>query len=316
VQSSGAYQRLFPDWKPENGTALLREKTNPGVALERSPPSDQQVQVMLQNAEAVAAVRQISGQRGGILGMVLGPALLMPPVLWLQARGWVLANYDWGRTAGWCLILGMVVGGLGGAILWANWKRRRAITTFFASSIRTNRLDVDRLVRMSVSQDATRHLAPCLCAAAKQLGLRVPSLSERAFVEPLPAEPFAVASSSVPVDRQVQFEWVSSLIFVSFTHHKVLRLRPGQNAALAGAPYTFLTLLFGWWSITGFVSSVRALANNLSGGLELSSKQSTQRPRPIQAELQRKETRIQLMTLGVLLAILGAILVVVWLSVH
>jgi hypothetical protein len=50
---------------------------------------------------------------------------------------------------------------------------------------------------------------------------------------------------------------------------RLVLVRPHQSRVLIGLKCSLGTLLFGWWSLHGLVATPRALAHNLSGGLDV-----------------------------------------------
>jgi hypothetical protein len=75
--------------------------------------------------------------------------------------------------------------------------------------------------------------------------------------------------------RLVFFEYCISLIFISLRRPSALyRLGPHQSAWIRGLPYTFLSLLLGWWSIPwGLIYTPLTLWTNLAGGRVLTEEE-------------------------------------------
>jgi hypothetical protein len=68
--------------------------------------------------------------------------------------------------------------------------------------------------------------------------------------------------------RFIYYAFTISLIIVTFKLTSgVYLLRAGKNAVTKGLPYSFLSLLFGWWGIPwGPRHTVASIRTNLQGG--------------------------------------------------
>src|SRR5215472_6503365 len=64
----------------------------------------------------------------------------------------------------------------------------------------------------------------------------------------------------------VAFQHVVSIIFYSQKSTRYVWVPPNGSSVLRGLPDTLLTLLGGWWSLTGFFWTIEVLVKNLSGG--------------------------------------------------
>jgi hypothetical protein len=73
--------------------------------------------------------------------------------------------------------------------------------------------------------------------------------------------------------RFVIFQFTISVIVMTFRRSSdIYFVRAGESAVLKGLPYTFLTLLLGWWGIPwGPIYSIGSLANSLSGGKDVTN---------------------------------------------
>ncbi|HUJ45387.1 MAG TPA: hypothetical protein VLW52_17460 [Opitutaceae bacterium] len=60
-----------------------------------------------------------------------------------------------------------------------------------------------------------------------------------------------------------------SFVTLSGSAPQLMLVRPHQSRVIAGLKCSLGTLLFGWWSFAGLLSTPRALAHNLSGGLDV-----------------------------------------------
>lgn len=69
----------------------------------------------------------------------------------------------------------------------------------------------------------------------------------------------------------VYYTFAISILVMTFRRSSnVFYLPPGQNAVVKGLPYTFLTLVAGWWGIPwGPIYSIGSLVTNLGGGKDV-----------------------------------------------
>jgi hypothetical protein len=66
----------------------------------------------------------------------------------------------------------------------------------------------------------------------------------------------------------VQVQRVVSCLFFSFKSSRYIWIPPNGSCALRSLPDTLVTLLFGWWSLFGFIWTMQVLVTNLCGGLD------------------------------------------------
>jgi hypothetical protein len=66
----------------------------------------------------------------------------------------------------------------------------------------------------------------------------------------------------------VKVQRVVSCLFVSFKSSRYIWVPPNGSCALRSLPDTLTTLLFGWWSLSGFIWTMQVLVTNLCGGLD------------------------------------------------
>jgi hypothetical protein len=71
-----------------------------------------------------------------------------------------------------------------------------------------------------------------------------------------------------PGGRRVVYEYCISCVFLTLRRtSRVHVLRPGESGVLRGLPYTFLSLLLGWWGVPwGLIYTTQAVWRNLAGG--------------------------------------------------
>lgn len=69
----------------------------------------------------------------------------------------------------------------------------------------------------------------------------------------------------------VAYQYTISIIVMTFKRSSdVYFIRAGENATVKGLPYTFLSLILGWWGIPwGPVYTIGSLVSNLSGGKDV-----------------------------------------------
>ena len=66
----------------------------------------------------------------------------------------------------------------------------------------------------------------------------------------------------------VMYPFAISIIVMTFRRSSdVYFVRAGESAVLKGLPFTFISLVFGWWGIPwGPIYSIGSLYTNLTGG--------------------------------------------------
>lgn len=71
----------------------------------------------------------------------------------------------------------------------------------------------------------------------------------------------------------VVFSYAVSIVVLTFRRKSDVHfLRAGENAVVAGLPYTLLSLFLGWWGFPwGLIYTPMALATNLSGGEDVTT---------------------------------------------
>ena len=71
----------------------------------------------------------------------------------------------------------------------------------------------------------------------------------------------------------VLYQYCISLLIVTFRRPSDIYLIPaGENAVIKGLPFTFLTLLLGWWGIPwGPIYSIQSLITNFRGGKDVTA---------------------------------------------
>lgn len=73
--------------------------------------------------------------------------------------------------------------------------------------------------------------------------------------------------------RFVMFGYCMSFLIITLRRSSDIYFIPAsQSAVAAGLPYTFLSLLIGWWGFPwGFIYTPMVLAQNLSGGKDVTA---------------------------------------------
>ncbi|ACB75482.1 tetratricopeptide repeat protein [Opitutus terrae] len=71
--------------------------------------------------------------------------------------------------------------------------------------------------------------------------------------------------------RVVVFTYCVSLLVITFKRGSGLRfIKPGQSAAMAGLPYTLLSLVAGWWGFPwGPIYTIETIYRNVGGGIDV-----------------------------------------------
>jgi hypothetical protein len=72
-------------------------------------------------------------------------------------------------------------------------------------------------------------------------------------------------------NRYVVFGYVVSIIFYSFNRaSKIIIAKNKVELIVKSLPYLIITLLLGWWSLYGFLYTLKTLYQNLKGGTDVS----------------------------------------------
>jgi hypothetical protein len=70
--------------------------------------------------------------------------------------------------------------------------------------------------------------------------------------------------------RVVVFRYCISLLIITFRQSATVLVRPGQSVAMAGLPYTLLSLCLGWWGFPfGLIFTPITIFHNLGGGTDV-----------------------------------------------
>ena len=83
----------------------------------------------------------------------------------------------------------------------------------------------------------------------------------------------------------VCYQYTISIVVMTFRRASdIYFIRAGENAVKKGLPWTFLTLVAGWWGIPwGPIWSIQSLVTNFKGGKDLSAEIAAMRARPAAA---------------------------------
>ena len=67
------------------------------------------------------------------------------------------------------------------------------------------------------------------------------------------------------------YQWAVSIVLLSFKRPSEIKLvKRGQNAVIAGLPYSLMTVLLGWWGIPwGPIYTVASIWRNTRGGYDV-----------------------------------------------
>lgn len=68
--------------------------------------------------------------------------------------------------------------------------------------------------------------------------------------------------------RFVMFQYTISVVVMTFRRSSdIYFVKAGESAVVKGLPFTFLSLVFGWWGFPwGPIYTIGSLATNLGGG--------------------------------------------------
>jgi hypothetical protein len=71
--------------------------------------------------------------------------------------------------------------------------------------------------------------------------------------------------------RYVIYQYCISIVILTFRRSSGIKvIEPGKSAAVAGLPYTLLSLVAGWWGIPwGPIYTVQSVYRNLRGGIDV-----------------------------------------------
>ena len=84
--------------------------------------------------------------------------------------------------------------------------------------------------------------------------------------------------------RFVVYQYCISLLVITFKRNSSVKfIRAGENATVKGLPFTFLTLVLGWWGIPwGFIYTPQVIYKNLNGGIDVT--EALLNPKPKQPD--------------------------------
>lgn len=82
--------------------------------------------------------------------------------------------------------------------------------------------------------------------------------------------------------KLVCYQYCISIVVMSFRRaSNVYFIRAGESAVKKGLPWTFLTLVAGWWGIPwGPIFSIQSLVTNFQGGKDVTASLSAQLTAP------------------------------------
>jgi hypothetical protein len=70
--------------------------------------------------------------------------------------------------------------------------------------------------------------------------------------------------------RFVHFSYTLSFIFASVKKTSdVYIIKPSEKASRKGLSFTLLSLIFGWWSLSGPKNTIASIRTNLKGGKDM-----------------------------------------------
>jgi hypothetical protein len=110
----------------------------------------------------------------------------------------------------------------------------------------------------------------CEACLLKQPGGALAEGSSEAALSASPvASPLELAIANGA--RLVVYQYCVSALFVSFKRSSGVKLiRPDQNPAIVGLPYTLISLVAGWWGIPwGPFWTIKTAYKNLRGGIDV-----------------------------------------------
>ena len=76
---------------------------------------------------------------------------------------------------------------------------------------------------------------------------------------------------SAGAPRYVIYQYCISIVILTFKRSSGIKvIEPGKSAAVAGLPYTLISLVAGWWGIPwGPVYTIQSIYRNLRGGIDV-----------------------------------------------
>ena len=111
----------------------------------------------------------------------------------------------------------------------------------------------------------------------------------------------------------VEYAWVASALLFTWRQPRIVWVPPGRSRAVAGLPWTLLSMLLGWWSLMGLFWTIQALVQNLIGGVDVTAALIEPNQSPFAqaaAEDERKSRHaVALAFVGVLLVVLALAIV-------
>jgi len=111
----------------------------------------------------------------------------------------------------------------------------------------------------------------------------------------------------------VEYAWVASALLFTWRQPRIVWVPPGRSRAVAGLPWTLLSMLLGWWSLMGLFWTIQALVQNLMGGVDVTAALIEPNQSPFAqaaAEDERKSRHtVALAFVGVLLVVLALAIV-------
>lgn len=99
----------------------------------------------------------------------------------------------------------------------------------------------------------------------------------------------------------IEYHTVFSFVFISISNYKVLLVPKQKSRIVQGLILSIPTLLLGWWSIHGLVWTLKAIVQNILGGVNLTNKYSNEKPTKEDLSTIEKEKKIHRWIFGGLL---------------
>lgn len=63
---------------------------------------------------------------------------------------------------------------------------------------------------------------------------------------------------------------LSAIIYTTTRPTKIFNPTSRRKALMLGLPYTLISIVLGWWSLTGFIWTITSIIRNSSGGTDVS----------------------------------------------